>query len=246
MKTIASLASFVALATVVSADRTFTVSNHCSYTIWPGLFTTPGKPAPSQATGWELLSGDSTTFTMPETWGGRIWPRTECDFSTNPGPTSCATGGCNGGLVCDPNNGGTGQPSTLAEFTLDSASTDTYDVSLVDAFNVPLDITPSVSSCPSPTCSVNLNTNCPTALQEKDASGTVVACLSDCKATNDPAACCTGDHSTPATCPTSGVPFYSYFKDACPDAYAYAYDDLTSTFHCPESDGADYTITFCP
>lgn len=34
MKTIASLASFVALASVVSADRTFTVSNHCSYTIW--------------------------------------------------------------------------------------------------------------------------------------------------------------------------------------------------------------------
>ena len=34
MKSIASLASFVALATVVSADRTFTVNNKCSYTIW--------------------------------------------------------------------------------------------------------------------------------------------------------------------------------------------------------------------
>ena len=34
MKSIASLASFVALATVVSADRTFTVNNKCSYTVW--------------------------------------------------------------------------------------------------------------------------------------------------------------------------------------------------------------------
>ncbi|TFK38317.1 hypothetical protein BDQ12DRAFT_747363 [Crucibulum laeve] len=33
--------------------------------------------------------------------------------------------------------------------------------------------------------------------------------------------CCSGSHNTPATCLSSGVAFYSYFKDNCPKAYAY-------------------------
>ncbi|GAA0161847.1 hypothetical protein LIER_18072 [Lithospermum erythrorhizon] len=34
------------------------------------------------------------------------------------------------------------------------------------------------------------------------------------------------------------------FKQACPDAYSYAYDDATSTFVCHA--GIDYVIEFCP
>jgi hypothetical protein len=35
-----------------------------------------------------------------------------------------------------------------------------------------------------------------------------------------------------------------FFKGECPQAYSYAYDDLTSLFSC--SDVSKYTITFCP
>lgn len=45
-------------------------------------------------------------FFVPDNWkSGRIWGRQNCDFSTNPGPNSCITGGCNGGLLCDKHTG---------------------------------------------------------------------------------------------------------------------------------------------
>ena len=56
--------------------------------------------------------------------------------------------------------------------------------------------------------------------------------------------------SAAATCPPSGVDYYSYFKDRCPDSYVYAYDESSGTalFTCPIANGVgpDYTITFCP
>ena len=60
--------------------------------------------------------------------------------------------------------------------------------------------------------------------------------------------CCTGSHNTAATCPPSGVDYYSYFKSNCPNSYAYAYDESSGTalFTCPVNLAADYTITFCP
>ncbi|VDC04533.1 unnamed protein product [Peniophora sp. CBMAI 1063] len=251
MKSAASLVSFVALATAVSADRTFTVNNKCSYTVWPGLFTdlSRGTAVPAQATGWEMAAGATTSFSVPDNWAaGRIWPRTECDFSTNPGPTSCATGGCNGGLECDTASGTGVPPATVAEFTLVPDGADNYDVSLVDGFNIPVEVTVT-AGCPTASCTVDLDPNCPANLQLKDASGTIVGCKSDCLATGDPAACCAGTYASgPDTCPTSGVPDYDYFKSACPDSYVYAYDEPSGTalWTCPGSSAADYTITFCP
>lgn len=76
--------------------------------------------------------------------------------------------------------------------------------------------------------------------------------------------CCSGQYDTPATCPSSGVAYYSYFskchhavaclmvtdcpyaEDNCPNSYAYAYDDTTSLFTCSSSLNAAYTVTFCP
>ncbi|EEC00002.1 hypothetical protein MPER_00163, partial [Moniliophthora perniciosa FA553] len=63
----------------------------------------------------------------------------------------------------------------------------------------------------------------------------------------DSPSCCTGSHDKPETCPPSGVPHYHYFKDKCPKAYAYAYDEPSgSLLHCPDGKKADYTLTFCP
>ncbi|KAJ4513002.1 hypothetical protein HRR78_002849 [Exophiala dermatitidis] len=67
-------------------------------------------------------------------------------------------------------------------------------------------------------------------------------CLSACAKWNKAKYCCTGDHSTPATCSPS---LYStQAKKVCPDAYSYAYDDQTSTFIIPQ--GSGFEVVFCP
>ena len=48
-----------------------------------------------------------------------------------------------------------------------------------------------------------------------DSSGSPVGCKSDCGVDPNPSdspSCCSGSHSTPQTCPNSGVPNYSYFS----------------------------------
>ena len=48
--------------------------------------------------------------------------RRDCDFSVNPGPSSCLDGGCNGGLECDESSGTVSDPfdllALLSELTL--------------------------------------------------------------------------------------------------------------------------------
>ncbi|KAJ7058430.1 thaumatin-like protein [Mycena amicta] len=249
--------SLISLAAAsVATARTFTVKNSCSYTVWPAIFTdlNAGSALPDQPTSWEAAPGSSVSFNVPDNWtAGRIWGRTECDFSTNPGPNSCATGGCNGGLLCDPHSGTGVPPATVAEWTLaGGGTTDNYDVSLVDGFNIPVEVTNNVG-CDVPSCPVDLNPNCPSELQHHDASGNIAGCLSACAANvdgnpGDSANCCSGSHNVPATCPSSGVADYSYFKSSCPNSYAYAYDESSGTalWYCDSSLGADYTVTFCP
>ena len=115
---------------------------------------------------------------MPDNWkSGRIWGRRACDFSQNPGPNSCLTGGkntlagpreivhrppsgsagCNGGLECDPHTGTGVPPASVAEWTLSDASgLDWYDVSLVDGYDLPMRITNNVG-CPVADCPVDLS-----------------------------------------------------------------------------------------
>jgi len=247
-------ALITALLLNTALARTITVSNQCSFTVWPAMFTDPstGYPIPGYTTGWEAAAHTSVSFTVPDNWrSGRIWGRRDCDFSTGtPGPNSCLDGGCNGGLVCDPKTGTGVPPATLAEFTLlASGGLDYYDVSLVDGFNLPVQITPSVSSCHTAGCNVDLGPNCPANLKGPfDSTGFPVGCKSDCLVDPNPSnspACCSGQYNTAATCPPSGVPNYNYFKSNCPDSYVYAYDESSGTalWSCSAS---DYTVTFCP
>lgn len=181
--------------------------------------------------------------------------RRNCDFSISNPATQCADGGCNGGLECDPHTGTGVPPATVAEFTLGGTSgqPDNYDVSLVDGFNLPMSITNNVG-CGVADCPVDLGPNCPSALHGPfDSSGYPVGCKSACDAnlSGDPSNspnCCSGNYDTKATCPSSGVQYYSYFKDNCPNSYCYAYDEASGTalWTCDVSKEADYTITFCP
>ncbi|KAL4242727.1 Thaumatin family protein [Abortiporus biennis] len=236
--------------------RTFTVLNACPFTIWPAMFTdlNAGQAVPNFPTGWQADPLTSVTFDVPDNWkAGRIWGRRDCDFTLAPAPT-CLSGWCNGGLLCDPHTGTGVPPASVAEWTLQGdGNRDFYDVSLVDGFNLPMRITNS-AGCPVADCPVDLGPSCPASLKGPlDSTGFPVGCKSACAAnldgnpTNSPN-CCSGSFDTAATCPPSGVQFYSFFKGNCPNAYAYAFDESSGTalWTCDSGLNADYTLTFCP
>ncbi|GKC61005.1 thaumatin-like protein 1, partial [Tanacetum coccineum] len=91
-------------------------------------------------------------------------------------------------------------------------------------------------------CPVYINANCPSELAVKNGSGGTVGCKSACEVFGTPEYCCSGDHNTPDKCPPTD--YSRFFKNLCPKAYSYAYDDSTSTFTC--NTGTNYVITFCP
>ncbi|XP_016163184.2 pathogenesis-related protein 5-like [Arachis ipaensis] len=238
-KSCATFWLFLLLANVASATL-FTLHNNCKYTVWPG--TLSGNNPTILDTGLSLTSGSLVQMTAPAGWSGRFWGRTGCNFDIA-GNGKCATGDCSGGLKC---TGGGVPPVTLVEFTTGSATNgnkDFYDVSLVDGYNVAIGVqaTGGTGDCQYAGCENDLNGYCPKELQVKDDTGSVVACKSACVAFNTPEYCCTGEHSTPQTC--SPTNYSKMFKNACPRAYSYAYDDASSTFTCS---GANYIITFCP
>ncbi|GFY85326.1 pathogenesis-related thaumatin superfamily protein [Actinidia rufa] len=216
---------------VSESARIFTMINDCKETIWPGI--TPGENF--NGGGFALKTGQSIVFTAPVGWSGRIWGRTGCNFDKN-GNGTCETGRCGTSLKCT----GSGEtPATLAEFTL--ATLDFYDVSLVDGFNIPLVVAPinGRGNCSIAGCDGDLRPNCPTELAVKS-NGKTVGCRSACDVFNTDEYCCRGVYGNSAVCQPT---YYSKkFKEACPAAYSYAYDDPTSIFTCT---GTDYVITFC-
>jgi len=237
---------------IVSA-RLVTVDNLCPFTIWPAVFTGAGELPPEAPTGWEAAPGSTFSIVVPDNWhDARIWGRRDCNFSI-PGPGSCLDGGCNGGLECDPTTGTGVPPATLAQFSLTTLLTenDFYSISIVDGFNLPMSLTNN-QGCPVASCPVDLIPNCPAELAGPfNSTGSAVGCKSACDANldgdqADSPNCCSGSFSTPATCPSSGVEYYSYFKDNCPNAGVYAFDASNVTWTCPSIVGADYWVTFCP
>ncbi|CAH1422214.1 unnamed protein product [Lactuca virosa] len=239
--------SLLLLAIFLSGDEVsaavFRLQNNCSYTIWPGTLSGNDGAALGDG-GFSLSPGASVEFSAMPGWSGRFWARTGCTFDEF-GNGNCQTGDCGSTLKC---NGGGAPPVSLAEFTIggggiSNSDKDFYDVSLVDGYNVGIGIRPTggAGDCLYAGCIDDLNIKCPAELRVVDNNGVVVACRSACDAFKGAEFCCTGEHATPATCaPTQ---FSEMFKEACPSAYSYAYDDASSTFTCS---GSDYLVTFCP
>ncbi|KAJ8941002.1 hypothetical protein NQ314_010510 [Rhamnusium bicolor] len=81
-------------------------------------------------------------------------------------------------------------------------------------------------SCRRAACEYHFNNDCPNELKVNTEHG-VIACKSACGAFNSDEYCCRNSHNTPDTCRSSNWPvnFPAHFKNHCPDAYSYAYDD---------------------
>ncbi|KAI0028743.1 Osmotin thaumatin-like protein [Vararia minispora EC-137] len=103
-----------ALALTAGSTSAFTLNfvNNCGYTIWPAIGAAPnGSPNPSIAYGTTLGQGGFASFGISDTAiGVRAWGRTGCDSNG----ANCATGNCNGGLVCT--DGGITSGVLLSEF----------------------------------------------------------------------------------------------------------------------------------
>jgi len=222
--------------------------NRCSFPVWVGAF---GQQSVPENGGWKLEAGQEKTVTIGTNgrlWSGRFWGRTDCNDQGQ-----CSTGRCSG-LQC---KGTTGEPpASLAEITFNGAGgQDFYDVSLVDGYNLPIKMRPIAGTfnnvggdptydCKEAGCDSDLNAICPAELK-LNVGGRVVGCKSACEAFHKDEFCCKGAHSTPQTCPATD--YSRKFKQACPRAYSYAYDDATSTFRCKGKDnnGASYEVQFC-
>ncbi|RZC61282.1 hypothetical protein C5167_023035 [Papaver somniferum] len=230
---------FISHIAVEVSSATIAFHNKCSYPVWPGIQPSAGKPILVKG-GFKLNPKQAYSLRVPQDWSGRFWGRQDCVFDAS-GKGHCGTGDCGGALYC--NGAGGEPPATLAEITL--GELDFYDVSLVDGYNLAISVKPfkgKGGACSYTGCVKDLNQMCPVGLQVKSCDNTrVVACRSACSAFNKPRYCCTGEFGNPSTCkPTA---YSKVFKNACPRAYSYAYDDPTSIATCK---GGNYLVTFCP
>nr|XP_043627379.1 pathogenesis-related thaumatin-like protein 3.5 [Erigeron canadensis] len=222
----------IALSVNLSTCMNLTIVNNCQETIWPGITATNTT---IEGAGFALKPGDSSIYSAPQGWGGRIWGRTGCNFDKN-GNGTCQTGACGTTLICTSPGS---PPASIAEFTL--SDTTFYAVSLVDGFNLPLTITPiqGKGDCSVAGCKTDLRDQCPPELTFLS-DGKTVACRSACNVFNSDSYCCKGMYSSPVTCvPTN---YSLIFKTACPEAYSYAYDDPTSIITCSTT---DFVLSFC-
>jgi hypothetical protein len=179
-----------------------------------------------------LGPGADTVYEVPNVWrASRLWGRTESKQSG---------------------------PSTLVEWTM--GSRDWYHISLVDGYNLPVTVTPVPGTyaksdstdpfqCGSISCTEDLLQECPSELRKLDGFGHVSQCLSACSKYNNDEYCCRGEYNSSETCRPAEweMDYPRAFKNACPTAVTYAFDDSSNTFVCPsgiDGFGPDYDIGF--
>lgn len=120
-----------------------------------------------------------------------------------------------------------GEHHTLAELTLntDFNDFDWYNISHVDAHNLPMQIVPvDKANCRTLTCAESLLPNCPDEGKYRGSGPDVISCVSpDRNNANSPVA--------------------QYFEAACDDAYSWSGDDAESVVACAAE---DFDVVFCP
>ncbi|KUN16485.1 Thaumatin pathogenesis-related protein [Streptomyces antibioticus] len=222
--------------TAPAGRRLITVVNKTQKTIWAVITNTAAYPA-----GRKLTPGQSTSVTVADNWGGRIWGRTDCATTA---ASTCATGDCTS--VCSGGN----PPTTLGEFTFSAFDgMDFYDVSMVDGSNLPMYINVSHTTTVDPVSSsgcyqgrCTTEVKCPQAMQAL-VNGQEIGCKPPCAAFGGDTYCCRKawagrENCIPAKWP---VDYTQVFKQAAPYAYSYAFDDA-ATMSCNAE--CYYRVTF--
>jgi hypothetical protein len=219
------------------AEHTVTLVNQTGQTVWVG--SNVNADGSAALTGLpELAPGASASVSVPEDtgaqhWRGTFFAREGC--SGQSGSTfHCSLGDC--GPYADHCTTGE-QPVSLAEFNFDPSDSlaPWYDVSYVNAFSVPVTITPQGvdappaggGSCAVEGCPDDLLPYCPQAdLVTDPSSGAPLECVNP---------------SRDATSPYSDA-----ITSHCPYAYAWSKQDTVPgnqvMRQCPECSGM--TVTF--
>lgn len=174
----AAVCAMALTATMSGAQttRTLTFQNSCSQTVWIGVnggFTqncgannscpagqycltsraTPGcfwSLSPPSGSTFELAAGANLTVTLTGAaqggvqWSGMVYGSTGCDSAGQNCQTGCVNGTCANGVGAGP------WPLTLAEFTLQANGADTYDISIINGMNLPMQMAPTAGQTLAP------------------------------------------------------------------------------------------------
>jgi hypothetical protein len=124
-----------------------------------------------------------------------------------------------------------GEKHTLAELTLNTTFNDFdwYNISHVDAFNLPMQIVPAARpDCETLTCAEDFLLNCPDVGRYEDSAGNLTSCVSPNR--------------------DDGESTVALYFEACDDAYAWSGDDANGDDPSPvrACAGEDWDIVFCP
>ena len=238
----------------------------------------PDRPCPDGG-GFRLLADtggkeDTHSLVVSKGWQVSFWGRTGCSGDDN--NLNCDTGAAlsNIDMKDKLKAGGIGStfPATKGEIKFDGyGDQDYYDISIVDGFNLPVQIelvtgtykkvgrSDSQYDCTIAGGGADLNAKAATELPllAYKKNGKIVGVLSACKyskvstGSENPAYCCLppylNKNCNPATWPAN-VNSAKLFKKYYPLVYSYAFDDEASTFTCRNNGPAKYTeylITFC-
>jgi Thaumatin family len=137
-------------ATVSGSGAACTTNGDCPASEFCYTLTNKCIALPADGNGWELTDATPREVCVPTPWQGRFWPRSACAFSSGKcaaGVECCQTGNCLGednktfSFACRLS---AVPPATLAEAALlEFPGQDTYDVSNVDGFSRPVEISPT-------------------------------------------------------------------------------------------------------
>jgi hypothetical protein len=138
---------------------TLTVVNNCPYPVWSGIQAMPGQLQARRPGGRRLLSHAALPQVLPGVGPPLVWPHLGAHgLRGRRRAAPLATGDCGGAALVrrGARDAGAGEPPHSNDQT-------SYDVSVVDGFNVGLPVTPHEGhdNCPVLTCRKNLTETCP-------------------------------------------------------------------------------------
>jgi len=228
---------------LAAGERCLRFLNACDETVWAGASGTT-VPADAFDASVELAPGDCLAVPFRSVVGGRAWGGTDCVGDV------CASDGASG-------------RGTLVQFDVPEDGLSLYNVSLVDGFNLPIEMLPVGVAMPDPDgpcraarCAASLEVGCPEPLRRYDEGGALAYCESICRACgacegcNDcgdlgAAACGECSEVADVCCGGMGCEGNAYttvWTSLCPDALTFAGD--AAYVGCDQS--ADFDLTFCP